>query len=221
MTSKENQSQNAGSASSSTKTGLFTSLISRVSLWKKLKSSKESRAKFVESHLNRTIAYQIRSLRDRESWTQKQLAEQLGIDYANNVSARLENPHYGSHSLTTLKKVASVFDVALVVWFVPFSRLADWATNTPHVDAGLRPEFYNIPAFDKDVLHAEPSAEIEGSKAALRGAGASDIEVDFPDDEAFGNSPMLIEKKGLGSVKRDLLIKPQQERMEVPCAWRN
>ena len=33
------------------------------------------------------------------------------------------------YSLTSLKKLASVFDVALVVRFAPFSELVDWATT--------------------------------------------------------------------------------------------
>jgi hypothetical protein len=74
-------------------------------------------------------------------------AERLGIKYQNNVSARLENPNYGKHSLTTLKKIAATCDVALVVWFIPFGRLADWVTGTPYLDNGLSEGFYNIPTF--------------------------------------------------------------------------
>lgn len=74
-------------------------------------------------------------------------AEKLGIKHQNNVSARLENPNYGKHSLTTLKKIAATCDVALVVWFIPFSRLLDWVTGTPYCDNGLSEGFYNIPTF--------------------------------------------------------------------------
>jgi len=89
-------------------------------------------------------------LRDREKWTQEEFANQLGIKHQNNVSARLENPNYGKHTLTTLKKIAAACDVGLVVWFIPFSRLVNWATGTSYRDTGLSPAFYNIPAFDKD-----------------------------------------------------------------------
>jgi transcriptional regulator with XRE-family HTH domain len=104
----------------------------------------------VESHLDKSIAFQIRSLRDKEGWTQGAFAEKLGIKHPNNVSARLENPNYGKHSLTTLKKIAATCDVALVVWFVPFSRLLDWVTGTPRIDNGLSEAFYDIPDFDHD-----------------------------------------------------------------------
>src|ERR1035438_2367684 len=111
MTLREKQSQKDDSrSSSSTKEGMFTSLISRVNLWKRLKRSKEARANFVESHLNRSIAYQVRAIREREGWTQDRIAKELEID-RNNISARLENPHYGKHTLTTLRKVAKAGDV--------------------------------------------------------------------------------------------------------------
>ena len=126
-------------------------MISRVNLWKRLKRSKEARANFVESHLNRSIAYQVRAIREREGWTQDRIAKELEID-RNNISARLENPHYGKHTLTTLRKVAKAGDVGLVVWFVPFSRMVDWATGTPYEDEGLRPAFYEVPDFDHDQL---------------------------------------------------------------------
>ena len=127
-----------------------TSLISRLNLLQRLKRNREARSKFVESHLDKSIAFQIRSLRDKEEWTQEVFAQKLGIKHRNNVSARLENPNYGNHSLRTLKKIAATCDVALVVWFVPFSRLLDWVTGTPHIDNGLSEAFYDIPSFDRD-----------------------------------------------------------------------
>src|ERR1017187_2328386 len=103
-----------------------TPLISRDDLVRRLQRGAQARAKFVESHLNKTLAFQIRSLRG--DWTQAEFAEKLGMKHSNNISARLENPNYGKHTLTTLKKIAAARDVGLVVWFVPFSRLIDWAS---------------------------------------------------------------------------------------------
>lgn len=108
-----------------------------------------ARSRFVESHLDKSIAYQIRSLRG-DKWTQAEFAEKLGMKHPNNVAARLENPRYGKNTLTTLKKIASACDVGLVVWFVPFGRLADWVTGTPYWDRGLTPDFYNVPTFAQE-----------------------------------------------------------------------
>lgn len=147
-------------------------MISRGSLWNKLKRGRETRARFVESHLDKMLAYQIRALREEKRWTQAQFAEKVGVNHPNNVSARLENPQYGKHTLTTLKKIAAACDVGLVVWFIPFSRLVDWATGTLYSDEGLRPSFYNIPEFDKDqLLPAIPDAAFSSKNAALSGVG--------------------------------------------------
>jgi hypothetical protein len=129
-------------------------LISREDLVRRLQRGVQARAKFVESHLNKTLAFQIRSLRG--DWTQSEFAEKLGMKHPNNVSARLENPNYGKHTLTTLKRIAAARDVGLVVWFVPFSRLIDWANATPYLDTGLSPDFYNIPSFTEEFAQVVP-----------------------------------------------------------------
>jgi transcriptional regulator with XRE-family HTH domain len=127
-----------------------TGLVSRESLIRRLNRGPDARTRFVESHLDKSLAFQIRSLRDQGRWTQAEFAAKLGMKHPNNVSARLENPNYGKHTLTTLKNIAAACDVALVVWFIPFGRLTYWASGTPYVDKGLTPDFYNIPPFDKD-----------------------------------------------------------------------
>ena len=113
---------------------------------RRLHRGSDARSRFVESHLDKSIAYQIRSLRG-DKWTQAEFAEKLGMKHPNNVAARLENPRYGKHTLTTLKKIASACDVGLVVWFVPYGRLVDWVSGIPYVDRGLTPSFYNVPSF--------------------------------------------------------------------------
>jgi hypothetical protein len=89
------------------------------------------------------------------------------MKHPNNVSARLENPNYGKHTLTTLKNIAAACDVALVVWFIPFGRLTYWASGTPYVDKGLTSDFYDIPAFDKDpgVVRSAEKVELGSVKS--------------------------------------------------------
>lgn len=147
MTLKENSMQGDEQHNSLQVEHNSTSLISRDALFRRLKRGEKARARFVESHLDKSIAYQTRALRHQEGWTQRQFAKKIGITHPNNVSARLENPNYGSQSLSTLKKIAAACDVALVVWFIPFSRMLDWVTGTPFVDNGLTENFYNIPTF--------------------------------------------------------------------------
>jgi transcriptional regulator with XRE-family HTH domain len=142
--------QNDDSANSPDQKHESTGLISLPKLLQILTSGRKTRSQFVESHLNKSIAYQIRSLRDQEKWTQAEFADKLGIKHSNNVSARLENPNYGKLTLSTLKQIAATCDVALVVWFIPFSRFLKWVTGTPYLDNGLSESFYKIPTFDDE-----------------------------------------------------------------------
>ena len=112
----------------------------------RLRRGHGARHKLVESHLSRTIAYQVRAIRERLGWSQAQLAEEVGSN--QNAIYRLESPHYGKATLTTLKKVATAMDVALVVRFVPFSELIDWVSGTPRIDNGLDYAMLAAPAFE-------------------------------------------------------------------------
>lgn len=84
---------------------------------------KESRDFFVEEFINTSIPFQIRAIRQSLGKTQKQLADDLSTGQSR--VSQLENPDYGNLTLNTLKKLASIFDVALIVKFAPFSELVD------------------------------------------------------------------------------------------------
>jgi transcriptional regulator with XRE-family HTH domain len=68
-----------------------------------------------------TTAAQIRAMREKRGWSQQELANKVGMGQAR--ISLLENPNYQNLSLVTLKRIANVFDVALLVRFVPFSKL--------------------------------------------------------------------------------------------------
>jgi len=85
-------------------------------------SNKEYRDALAVEHVNTTLAIQIRNLRENNNkWRQSDLAKHLGIH--QETISQWENPDYGRHSITTLKKLAAAFDVALLVKFTPFSEL--------------------------------------------------------------------------------------------------
>jgi transcriptional regulator with XRE-family HTH domain len=96
-------------------------------LWEKF-AQKEYRDSFVSSHISSNIAEQISSLREAQGWTQKDLAEAAGMKQSR--ISLLENPDNDSVSVTTLKRIASACDVALVVRFVPFSNALSWALDS-------------------------------------------------------------------------------------------
>lgn len=98
----------------------------REQIWQSLSDS-GYRHQFVEEEINVGIAFQIRSLRNRQNLTQEQLAELL--KGKQSLLSTWENPNYGKYSIATLKELAKAFDVGLLVRFVPFSTLVDWTIN--------------------------------------------------------------------------------------------
>jgi transcriptional regulator with XRE-family HTH domain len=122
-------------------------------IWRKLRN-KEYRGSFVASQISNTIAAQIFSLREARGWTQAELAEMAGMKQSR--ISDLEDPNYENYQTRTLLKLGSAFDVGVIVRFVPFSELAQWAAN-------LSPKDYLPTEFLKDGI----APEIEDIKVAL------------------------------------------------------
>ena len=138
---------------------------------------KEYRDAIVEGHIRTGAAYQIRALRTSRHWSQEELGKRG--DTSQSVIARLENPDYGKFSLTTLLKLASVFDVALLVQFVSFSDLLDRTRD-------LSPEGLNAPSYaDDPVLHRKGHITSTDDSAQYR-RGIEALPVSFADLEAAG-----------------------------------
>lgn len=85
---------------------------------------KRYRDAFVSAHIDTGIPFQIRALRKQRDWIQKELSERTGM--AQERISVAENPNYSRFNLKTLKRIASAFDVALIVRFVPISELVEW-----------------------------------------------------------------------------------------------
>lgn len=117
-------------------------------IWESL-DEKNSRDAFVAAHLSNTIGAQIFSMRESRGWSQGDLAEK--VDMAQPRISVLEGG-YDSYSLKTLRRLASAFDVAVVVRFVPFSELVDWVADTSGEQ--LAPV-----AFDNDNLEANDNLQ--------------------------------------------------------------
>lgn len=124
--------------------GSSVNLNSQPDLIARLRRGSKTRQYFVASHLSKTLAFQVRALRDKRGWTQKDLGEHAGS--TQNGVYKLESM-VGSPTLTTLKKIAAAFDVALIVRFVPFSELVDWVSGRPRVERGLRSSSFTIAPF--------------------------------------------------------------------------
>jgi len=108
---------------------------------------KDIRDFYVEEHINIGIPLQIRALRKQRGWTQDKLAKLTGMKQ-ERISA-IENPNYKhKFTLSILMKIASAFDVALMVRFAPISELVKW-------QLALSPSTLEAVSFEKDPYFKE------------------------------------------------------------------
>jgi transcriptional regulator with XRE-family HTH domain len=116
-----------------------TTLV-RENLAEKFKK-KEYRDAFVAEQIFSRLPLKIRNIREDQELTQRQLGEVA--DMAQAWVSKLEDPNYGKLTISTLLKLASAFDVGLLIDFVPFSRILDGALR-------LRPECFSVSKFEDD-----------------------------------------------------------------------
>lgn len=105
-------------------------------------SDEEYRHEFVGSQIRIRLPAQIREMRLSRGWTQMELGERAEMRQARICA--LERLGYENFSLTTLRRLAVAFDVALKVRFVPFSELVDNAVHPEHDDL-------DVPSYDADL----------------------------------------------------------------------
>ena len=118
-------------------------------------SNKKYRDEFVSSHVGTNVASQVFALRNKKHWSQSKLAKRAGM--AQPRISVIEDPDYEDFSINTLKRLASAFDVALVVKFVSFGELVDWV-------ASLSPEKIAVPSFEEEIKkHAEVEQNIQST----------------------------------------------------------
>jgi len=156
-------------------------LHSRIKLIKRLEG-KASRDAFVSAHIDTGLAFQIRALRQKGNWSQEDLAGRLST--SQNAVCRLESPDYGRASINTLKKIASVFDVALVVRFVRFSTLVkdviDLSTESVIVDKYEDDKGLNPPISTETPIEADVALAMTGTQTII--------------DQLGVNTPQLLEQ---------------------------
>jgi transcriptional regulator with XRE-family HTH domain len=125
-----------------------TSSSLKNSLLRRLERGVEARAQFVDSHINKGVAYQLRAMREGREWSQAQLAQV--VDMPQTAISRLESSKYGKHTITTLKRMAKVYDVGLEVRFVPFSKLLNRISGTPFIEQGITSDALDVPSFEEE-----------------------------------------------------------------------
>jgi transcriptional regulator with XRE-family HTH domain len=95
---------------------------------------KAYRDAFIEQEIMIGIPFQIRALRKERGWSQKKLGELArkpgdAAGTAQETISLWEKPGYGRLTISTLIRLASAFDVGLMVRFASYSDLVDRAAN--------------------------------------------------------------------------------------------
>lgn len=99
-------------------------MSSRSKTVSRLLNDKAAREAYLRAKLNQLIPSQIRGLRRREEWTQKQLGVNASMKQAR-ISA-MEKPGEVSYNVDTLIRLAAAFRVGLEIKFVPLSGMVQW-----------------------------------------------------------------------------------------------
>jgi transcriptional regulator with XRE-family HTH domain len=97
--------------------------MSKQALLEKL-TDKAYRDAFTSDEIDVGLPMQLRSMREERGWKQGYVAERTRTKQPR--FSLMEKPGYGNFSLNTLKKLASLFDVGLIVSFVPWSEMIDF-----------------------------------------------------------------------------------------------
>lgn len=86
------------------------------SLIRRMIDKKTVRDAYVRAEITSSLAHQIRALRVKRGWSQRDLADKLKTK--QSFISKIENPSYGKISLNTLFDLSCAFDVGLDVKFV-------------------------------------------------------------------------------------------------------
>jgi len=105
--------------------------------------NKAYRDEFVSAGIDNGIAFQIFAMREQRHWSQQKLATAARKRGHQPIVSRWEKPGH-RFNLATLKEIASAFDVALIVRFVPYSELLKWSSE-------VRPGSFEVPSFQEEM----------------------------------------------------------------------
>jgi len=121
---------------------------------------KEFRGYFTLDQVYELLVVQIRQLREKHGWTQAELGERAGM--LQEAISRAERPDYRGTRISTLGKLASAFDVALIVRLAPFSELADWV-------AQLSEASFEPPSFTEENATRQVTSRLSSESAKAVG----------------------------------------------------
>jgi len=85
------------------------------------------RCEFVSNEIDIGLPMQLRAMREKRGWKQSFVAEKTETKQPR--FSLMEKPGYGNFSLNTLKKLAALFDVGLIVSFVPWDEMISFVES--------------------------------------------------------------------------------------------
>ena len=123
-----------------------------------LVASRDERESYIRATLDVLVPAQIRALRLREDWTQKQLADEADMKQAR-ISA-IETPGAVNFSLETLVRLAAAYRVGLQVRFVRNSQMLDW-------ENGFSQDAFCVDPIEKDTAFLNASTSEESGDPSI------------------------------------------------------
>ena len=139
------------------------SVTSRLKLLAKLRN-KEYRDAYVEEKVTTSLPFQIRALREQREWSQAELGNQA--EMRQNAVSRLEDAESGTPSISTLLRLARAFDVALLVKFVPFTKLLSEFSDVSSEALAVSTFDHELPELDRAATSDEVFAALQPSSQA-------------------------------------------------------
>ena len=160
---------------------------------------KEFRGYFTLDQVYELLVVQIRQLREKHGWTQAELGERAGM--LQEAISRAERPDYRGTRISTLGKLASAFDVALIVRLAPFSELADWVAQLS--EASFEPPSFTEENATRQVT-SRPSPELVMAVAGAEpfygfGTAVASVFTSLtatPSGGTAGSTPAMPKKEG-------------------------
>jgi transcriptional regulator with XRE-family HTH domain len=133
-------------------------------------TDKAYRDAFVAEQVFSRLPLKIRSIREDQGMTQRQLGDVAGM--AQTWVSKLEDPNYGKLTVATLLKVASALDVGLQIDFVPYSQVLNEAVYQTA-------EAFSVPKFADDSGFSSTRVEYLGAVNHATAALSGTI-IEFP-----------------------------------------
>lgn len=135
----------------------------------------------VEQEVERLrLAERLREMREAEGLSQQELADRVGTQ--RSVIARIENPGYDRHSMSTLRKVSEALGHVMRIEFAPSKEKSSLRAKVPSKRAadgagasrakGRNGTSGPRPAVAARVVGAPPLASVAASAPAARSAKA-------------------------------------------------